>query len=215
MKVALIGASGFVGKSVLNELLQRKHQVTAIVLQAADVPGLDGFSIVQCNVNDTKAFAEAIKGHDAVISAFNAGWQNPNLYQDFLTGSRAIQSGVKMAGVKRLIVSGGAGSLYINDQQLVDSPNFPEEWKAGAKAARDYLTELKEEKELNWVFISPAIEMHPGTSGVRKGSYRLGNDNPVFDAQGKSVISVEDLAVAIVDELEHAKHHQERFTVAY
>ena len=153
MKVALIGASGFVGKSVLNELLQRKHQVTAIVLQAADVPGGDALSIVPCDVNDTKAFVEAVKGHDAVISAFNAGWQNPDLYRDFLIGSRAIQSGAKMAGIKRLIVSGGAGSLYINDQQLVDSPNFPEEWKAGATAARDYLTELKEEKELNWVFI--------------------------------------------------------------
>ena len=214
MKVALIGATGFVGKAVLNELLNRGHEVIAIS-RSTGIDPRDGLQLVKADATDADVLSESIKEADAVISAYNAGWQNPNLYYDFLNGSRAIQAGVKKAGVKRLIVTGGAGSLYIEGKQLVDSPHFPEEWKAGASAARDYLNVLKEEKDLDWVFVSPAIEMHPGTSGVRKGAYRSGSDNPVFDETGKSVISVEDLAVAIVDELEQNKHSRERFTVAY
>lgn len=215
MRVALVGATGFVGKAVLKELLNRGHQVTALARNQSGLTASDGLQVVTADVNDADSFTQAIKGHDAVINAFNAGWQNPNLYDDFLKGSRAIQAGVKQAGVKRLIVVGGAGSLYIDGQQLVDSPEFPSAFKAGATAARDYLNEIKEEKDIDWAFISPAIEMHPGTSGVRRGSYRLGKDNPVFDEQGKCVLSVEDLAVAIVDELEQHKHSRERFTVAY
>jgi len=215
MKVALIGATGFVGKAILKELLQRSHQVTAIVLNPDGLENQAGLTIQQGNVLEAEAFAATVEGSDAVISAFNAGWTNPNLYDDFLKGSIAIQEGVKNSGVKRLLVSGGAGSLYLGDHQLVDSPDFPEEWKAGATAARDYLESLKKESDLDWVFISPAIEMHPGTSGIRKGVYRTGGDNPVFDENGKSVISVEDLALAIVDELEQPEHHRQRFTVAY
>jgi putative NADH-flavin reductase len=215
MKVAIVGATGFVGNAVLNELLQKGHQVTAIVLNPNKLASKKGLSVVKGDINDVKDFGNKIAGNDAVISAFNAGWTNPNLYADFLKGSEAIQSGIKMAGIKRLIVVGGAGSLYIGDQQLVDSPQFPAEWRAGALAARDYLNILKDETELDWVFISPAMEMHPGTSGTRKGVYRTGGDNPVFDKDGRSVISVEDLAVAIVDELEGQKHSRERFTVAY
>ena len=215
MQVVLIGAAGFVGKAILKELLERGHHVTAVVLNSNSLPAQQGLNIVEGNVRNTDHLSAVIEGHDVLISAFNAGWQNPNLYQDFLTGSRAIQTGVKQAGIKRLIVSGGAGSLYLNGSQLVDSPAFPSEWKAGATAARDYLNELKGEVQLDWVFVSPAIEMHPGTSGIRKGTYRIGSDNPVFDDNGKSVISVEDLAVSIVDEMEQPKHSRQRFTVAY
>jgi putative NADH-flavin reductase len=215
MKVAVVGATGFVGSAVLNELLQKGHQVTAIVLDPKKLESKNGLTVVKGDINDFEDFANKITGNDAVISAFNAGWTNPDLYVDFLKGSSAIQKGVKKAGMKRLLVAGGAGSLYIGDQQLVDSPQFPAEWQAGASAARDYLTILKEETELDWVFISPAMEMHPGTSGIRKGVYRTGGDNPVFDKDGRSVISVEDLAVAIVDELEDQKYSRQRFTVAY
>lgn len=215
MKVALIGASGFVGKAVLNELLYKGHEVTAVVRDLKNPEPQNGLTIIKGDVNNVEEFADAIKGNDAVISAFNAGWTNPNLYDDFLKGSKAIQAGVKKTGVKRLLVVGGAGSLFINGNQLVDSPEFPAEYKAGAAAARDYLNELKKETELDWVFISPAIEMHPGTSGIRKGTYRTGGDNPVFDENGRSIISVEDLAVAIVDELEQSKHRRQRFTAAY
>lgn len=215
MKVALIGASGFVGKTVLNELLQKNHQVTAIIRQPKELQEQNGLTVIAADATDADALANAIKGNDAVISAFNAGWTNPNLYHDFLNGAKAIQAGVKKSGVNRLLVVGGAGSLFMDGKQLVDSPDFPAEYKAGAKAARDYLDELKNETELNWAFISPAVEMHPGTSGVRKGTYRIGTDNPVFNEEGRSVISVEDLALAIVDEVEDSKYSRRRFTVAY
>ncbi len=158
----------------------------------------------------------AVKGNDAVISAYNSGWTNPNIYADFLRGSRAIQAGVKASGVKRLIVIGGGGSLEIKPGlQLVDTPEFPAEYKPGASAARDYLNEIRKEDVLEWTFFSPAILMNHDTSGVRKGHYRTGLDSPVFDAAGNSVLSVEDLALAIVDEIEKPKHIRQRFTAAY
>ncbi len=215
MKVALIGASGFVGKAVLNELLQKGHEVIAIVRNPEKLEAQPGLTIVKADATNIDELAEAIKGADVAVNTFNAGWGNPNLYDDFLNGSKAIQEGVKKSGVKRLLAVGGAGSLFIDGKQLVDSPEFPAEYKAGATAARDYLDEIKKETELDWVFLSPAIEMHPGTSGVRKGTYRLGNESPVFNAEGRSILSVEDLALVIVDEIEQHKHSRERITAAY
>lgn len=216
MNVALIGASGFVGSALLQELVQRGHQVTAIVRNPGTIASKENITVVSADVMNETAVAQAVAGHDAVISAYNAGWQNPNLYSDFLKGSQAIQEAVKRAGVKRLIVVGGAGSLFIAPaQQIVDTEGFPPDWKPGALAARDYLNILRKETALDWAFLSPAVEMHQGTSGVRKGTYRKGLENPVTDAEGRSVISVEDTAVAIVDELEHPQHIRQRFTVAY
>ena len=215
MKVALIGATGFVGKAVLKELLHKGHQVTAIVRQAENLEPQTGLTFLKGDATDMDTLAGAIPGNSTVISAVNAGWTNPNLYEDFLNGSKAIQDGVKKAGVKRLLVVGGAGSLFMDGKQLVDTPGFPAEYKTGATAARDYLNELKKETELDWVFLSPAIEMHPGTSGIRQGTYRTGTENPVFNEEGRSIISVEDLAVAIVDEIEKPKYNRQRFTAAY
>ena len=143
------------------------------------------------------------------------GWTNPNIYDDFIKGSEAIQKAVKEAGVKRYITIGGAGSLYINGKQLVDSEGFPEEIKPGATAARDYLNILKKETELDWTMFSPAINMHQGIKTGRTGKYRLGTDEPVFDKDGESILSVEDLSVAIVDEIENHKFSRQRFTAAY
>lgn len=216
MKVALIGASGFVGKAILTELSNRGHEVLAIVRNPETITEEGSVTAVAADALDANEVAKAVKGREAVVSAYNAGWTNPDLYNDFLKGSQAIQEGVKEAGVKRLLVVGGGGSLYVAEGvQLVDTPEFPQEFKAGASAARDYLNILQEEKELDWTFLSPAIEMHPGTSGERKGTYRTGLDNPLFDANGRSAISVEDYAVAIVDELENPKHIRQRFTIAY
>lgn len=216
MKVALIGASGFVGTAVLNELVQRGHQVTAIARNTGKIKKQAGVTVVEADALNAKQLAAAVEGNDAAVSTYNAGWTNPDLYNAFLAGSRSVQEAVKASGVKRFIVVGGAGSLYIApDVQLVDTAQFPAEWKPGALAARDYLNYIKEEKELDWTFLSPAIEMHQGTAGVRRGTYRVGKDEPVFDENGKSVASVEDIAVAIVDELEHPKHIKERFTIAY
>ncbi|MDQ3291511.1 MAG: NAD(P)-dependent oxidoreductase [Bacteroidota bacterium] len=216
MKVALIGATGFVGTAILNELLQRGHQVTAIARNPEAIQPHNNLISKKVNVLDEEQVAQAVKGHDAVISAYNPGWTNPNLYNEFLQGSAAIQEGVKKSGVKRLLVNGGAGSLYVSEGiQKVDTPNFPAEWKPGALAARDYLNTLKNEKDLDWTFLSPAIEMHQGTSGERKGQYRTGLDTPVYNEEGRSIISVEDVAVAIVDEIENPKHIRVRFTVGY
>ena len=216
MKIALIGASGFVGSAILKELLHRDHEVTAIVRNAGKIPDAENVKVVSLNVFDENKTAQAIAGHDAVISSYNAGWTNPDLYNDFLKGSKAIQSAVKKAGIKRLIVIGGAGSLFIEPgKQVVDTEGFPPDWKPGALAARDYLTIIKEENELDWTFLSPAIEMNPDTSGTRKGTYRKGLENPVFDANDRSYISVEDIAVAVADELEQPAHIRKRFTVAY
>ena len=216
MKVALIGASGFVGTAVLNELLQRNHQVAAIVRHPEKIKKAGNLNVFAADVLDEEALQAALRGQDAVISAYNAGWANPNIYDDFMAGAKAIQESVKKAGVKRLIVIGGAGSLFIAPgQQLVDTDAFPAEWKPGALAARDYLNILREDRMLDWTFLSPAIEMNPGTSGIRKGVYRMGLDSPVFDDNHKSMISVEDIGVAIVDELEHPRHIRQRFTVAY
>ncbi len=216
MKIALIGASGFVGKAILNELLHRGHRVTAIARNAGKIERTDNVTPVSADVFNVDQLSEALAGHEAVISSFNAGWTNPNLYDDFLKGSQSIQEAVKRSRVKRLIVIGGAGSLYIApQQQLVDTEGFPEEWKPGALAARDYLNILKEEDRLDWTFLSPAIEMHQGTSGNRKGTYRKALENPVVNEEGRSIISAEDLAVAIADEVEDPKHIRQRFTVAY
>jgi putative NADH-flavin reductase len=215
MKVVVIGATGFVGQNLTTELASRGHEVIAIARKVDSVKENDKVTAKTADVGDTTSLANALKGADVVVSAFNAGWTNPNLYADFIKGSEAIQQAVKEAGVPRLIVIGGAGSLFIDGQQLVDGPNFPAEYKAGATAARDYLNTIKNEKDLNWTFFSPAIEMHPGIDTGRTGSYRLGSESPVFNAEGRSMLSVQDLAVVIADEVESNQHAKQRFTAAY
>ena len=215
MKVAVIGATGFVGQNLVNELAERGHEVLAIARNTEKIIQKERVVAKRVDVTDEQALAEAINGYDVVVSAFNAGWTNPNIYNDFIKGAEAIQAGVKASNVNRLIVIGGAGSLFIDGQQLVDGENFPAEIKPGATAARDYLNTLKEEKELNWTFFSPAIEMHPGVTIGRTGKYRLGLENPVFDEAGKCVLSVQDLAIVIADEVESNQHPRQRFTAAY
>src|SRR5690554_3870470 len=215
MKIAIIGATGFIGSHLVKEASDRGMEVTAIARDLSKLKN-DNVNGVSLDINEVEELARELTGHDAVISAFNAGWTNPNLYDDFMAGSKAIQQAVKKSGVKRFIVVGGAGSLYANEnQQLVDTPDFPENIKPGATAARDYLNILKEEKELDWAFFSPAIKMHPGVTIGRTGKYRLGKDHPVFDENQVSKLSPQDLAVVLIDEVEQPKHHKERFTAAY
>lgn len=215
MKVAIIGATGFLGSNLVKEARNRGLEVTAIARNTDKITD-DSVKKVSLDVNRIDELAQVVAGHDAVVSAFNGGWTNPNIYDDFIAGSKAIQQAVKKSGVKRLIVIGGAGSLYVADNlQLIDTPEFPAEYKPGATPARDYLNILKEEKELDWVFFSPAIEMHAGITTGRTGKYRLGKDHPVFDENNVSKLSGEDVAVVILDEVENPKHLQERFTAAY
>lgn len=214
-KVAVIGATGFVGKQVVNELSNRGYAVNAIARDSSKVEEKDNVAAVSADVNNVEELAKVLEGNDAVINTFNAGWTNPNLYDDFLNGSRNIEKAVEQSGVKRFITVGGAGSLFIDGNQLVDGPDFPADIKPGATAARDYLNEIKQNKTLDWTFFSPAIEMHQGTAGVRKGTYRTALENPVFNEEGRSILSVEDVAVALVDELEQNNFVRQRFTAAY
>ena len=155
MHIALIGATGFVGTALLNELLQRGHRVTALARDPAKLPLREGLTVVQANATDAAQVAQAVRGVDAVASAYNPGWTHPDLHDEFLRGSRAITAGVKAAGVQRLLVVGGAGSLYVAPGvQLVDTPQFPAEWKNGALAAREALNLLRQESTLQWTFLS-------------------------------------------------------------
>ncbi len=215
MKIALIGATGFVGSNILNELANRNHEVTAIARNPKESE-LANVNFVKADIFNTEELSEILKNHDVVVSAYNPGWTNPNIYDDFIAGSNAIVEGVKKSGVNRYITIGGAGSLFVAPNlQAVDKPDFPKEIYPGASAARDFLNTLKEEKELDWAFFSPAFEMHQGITTGRTGKYRLGLENPVFDENRRSILSGEDLAVVIADEVENPKHHQIRFTAAY
>lgn len=213
MKVALIGATGFVGSHILEELLHRNYDVTALARNTDKIPIKDSkLKTIAIDVTDIEKLTEALKGNEVVVSAFNAGWSNPNLYDDFMKGSKTIQEAVKKASVKRYIVIGGGGSLYIDGKQIVDAPDFPTQFKAGATAARDYLNLLKQETALDWTFYSPALDMFPGE---RTGKYRIGTESPVFNDKGESKISVQDTAVAIVDEIENHTFSRKRFTAGY
>ena len=211
-KIAIIGASGYVGSALLNEAAKRGHQVSALVRHPEKISANANISAVKADVLDTDALAKLLAGHDLVISAYNPGWQEADIRNIHIKGSRSITEAVKKAGIKRLIAVGGAGSLEINGAQLVDSPEFPAEYKEGALGARQALNDLKTENELDWSFISPAILLVPGEA---TGTFRLGKDSPVFDDKGESKITVGDLAVAILDEAEQGKHIRQRFTAAY
>ncbi|MDR1707345.1 MAG: NAD(P)H-binding protein [Prevotella sp.] len=215
-KVALIGATGFVGSHLLQELLDRGYEVTALARSVEKIQiKNDKLKTIAVDVTNLGALTEVLKGNDIVLSAYNPGWTNPNIYNDFIKGSETIQQAVKEAGVKRYVVIGGAGSLYIDGKQIVDGADFPASIKPGATAARDYLNELRKETGLDWTMFSPAINMHQGIKTGRTGKYRLGTEEPVFDKDGESILSVEDLAVAVVDELENHKFPRQRFTAAY
>lgn len=214
MKVVVIGGTGFVGSKLINEFTERGHEVKTIVRDASKLTN-ERVTFVEKDVLKDDISAD-LNNADVVVSAFNAGWTNPNLYNDFINGSQAIEKAVTNSGVKRYVVVGGAGSLQDEKgNDLVDAPDFPAQIKPGATAARDYFKSLKENQNLDWTFFSPAMEMHPGTSGVRKGIYRTGLNHPVVDTDGRSILSVEDVAVVIADEIENPKHIKQRFTAAY
>lgn len=213
--VTLIGASGFVGTAILNELLARGHRVTAVVRNPGKIgiksPSL---TVVQADVTDTSALVAACKGRDAVISAYNPGWTNPNIYEETLRNYPLILEAVRQSGVRRLLCVGGAGTLFCAPGlRVVDSGVIPEAIMGGVRSLGEfYLNTLMNEKEIDWIFFSPAGTLEPGK---RTGKFRLGKDDLIVDENGNSHISVEDYAVAMVDELEMPQHHHERFTIGY
>jgi len=212
MKVAIIGASGFIGSCVRDEALARGHQVTAIVRHPEKITVQDPrlhvvkADILKGNVN------ELVKGHDAVISAYSAGRSGSGIYDEQIEGYKAIISGVKKSGIKRLLVVGGASTLEVSPGvQLIDTMS-PEQITQGMLATREMLYMLRKEKELEWTFLSPAATI---ASGERTGNYRVGKDELVKSKEGESKVSTQDYAVAMLDELENPQHIRERFTVAY
>ncbi|TRO36585.1 NAD(P)-dependent oxidoreductase [Pseudomonas sp. ALS1131] len=213
MKLALIGASGYVGAPLLQEALDRGHQVTALVRHPEKLPAHANLLAVRADVHDSAALAEQLRGHDAVLSAFNPGWGVADIREQFIAGSRAIVAASKQAGVRRLLLVGGAGSLYVAPGlQLIDTPDFPAEYKEGAEGARQVLDMLRDEQELEWTFLSPAALLVPGP---RTGKFRLGRDELLMNGDEPGSISTADLAVALIDETEKPQHIRQRFTLAY
>lgn len=221
MHIALIGATGFVGRAVLTEALQRGHQVSALARDPArwdgQLPPSPALRVLQADALDAAQVADAVAGADLVISAFNPGWNAPDLYTLFLQGHRAIVAGVQRARPQpRLLVVGGAGSLYVAPGvQLVDTDGFashvPANVVPGARAARDALTELQAlpAAALDWTFVSPPPMLAPGE---RSGRYQLGRDEVPLVGGAPAGISVADLAVALLDEAEQPRHRGQRFT---
>ena len=213
MKIALIGATGFVGSKVLAEALQRGHQVTALARTPSKLTARDGLTVVETDARDAGQVALAVAGHDAVVSAYNGPRGSADFRERYLSGTRAVLDGVKRSGVKRLLWVGGAGSLFVAPGvSLVDTPQFPAEYRTEAQAAREALHLVAEERGLDWSFVSPAPLLQPGQ---RTGRFRLGGDEVLMDGDKPGRISVEDLALAIVDELETPRHLRRRFTLAY
>jgi uncharacterized protein len=213
VRIALIGATGFVGSAILKEALDRGHEVTAIVRHPDKLTPHAKLHPKKGDVYNEDDVARLVTGHDAVISAFNPGWSNPDIYNQQVTGTQAIINGVKKAAMKRLLFVGGAGSLEVKPGvQSVDLPDFPTEYKQGALATREALSMLRKETTLEWSFLSPSADLSPDQ---RTGQFRLGTDQLLMNAQGESRISVEDYAMAMIDEVEKPTHIRRRFTVGY
>jgi putative NADH-flavin reductase len=190
MNVALIGFSGRVGSRVFAELLARGHTVTGIARRAAGARPGPGVAVRQADATDAAQLAPALAGHDAVISASNFVSSDP----------KALLAAVKRAGVGRLLVVGGAGSLEVAPGKfLIDATDFPDAYKPEARAGRDFLDALRAGRNLDWTSLSPSAEFEPGE---RTGKFRLGKDQLLAGAGGRSRISMEDYAIAPVDELE-------------
>lgn len=212
MKITLIGATGFIGSKVLEEALSRGHEVTAICRNPAKITAKSHKLVsVAADVYDTKSLIPLLEDKDAIISAFNSGWKNPNLYADYKRGYASILSAAKQSKVKYILVVGGASSLVLPSGKLIYD-SIPDDKKYAVKGPLELLEELKGERELNWSFVSPPLGL---ASGSRTGKYRLGTDSPVTDENGETHLSVEDLAVAIVDEIEKPQFLHRRFTAGY
>jgi putative NADH-flavin reductase len=213
MKVALLGATGFVGSALLKEALDRGHVVTAIVPDPQKLEERESLTAKAGDVYDTASLATVIRGNEAIISAFNPGWKNPNVYDDQVRGTASIIAAIKKAGIKRVLWVGGAGGLEVAPGvRWVDSPDMPDFAKPGALATINALDQLRDEPDLEWSYLCPSAEL---TTEQRTGKFRLGTDQLLVDAKGQSKISVQDYAVAMVDELERPAHVRQRFTVGY
>jgi hypothetical protein len=212
MNIALIGASGFIGSALLGEALARGHEVSALVGRPERLAKRTHLRAIKADVQDGAALAAQLKGHQAVVSAFS-GHAQTDVLGYYLSGFRSILQATKQADVPRLLVVGGAGSLEVAPGVLlIDTPEFPAAYKGTAEGARQALQLLREEEHLDWTMLSPSLMIVPGE---RTGQFRLGGDQLLFGAAGDSRISVQDYAVAMIDELEGPAHRRTRFTAGY
>ncbi len=209
MKVTLYGATGKSGSRILDELVRREHTVVAVARDVSKVPANPNVTTRQDNLSDVDTIAGIIHGSDAVVSAYGP----PPDDTDQIIGvtDRLIQA-VEKNGGARLIVVGGAGSLFVAPGvTLLDSGHLPPEWLPIVKSHIVVLGDLKNSK-IDWTYFSPAAFFNPGE---RTGKFRLGKDDLISDDKGVSSISLEDYAIALVDELEHPAHRKARFTIGY
>ena len=213
--VLLIGATGFVGSAVLNELVSRGNKVTTVVRNIEKLAKSDLVNAVKEDVANVDAIAKLAEGKDAIISAYNPGWTNPDIATLITENYPKILEAAKKSGVERLLIVGGAGTLFCAPGlRVVDSGAIPEEIMGGVLPLGDfYLNTLMNENDIDWVFFSPAGVFDQ--EGKKTGNYRLGKDDLIVDAEGNSHISVQDYADAMVNELEKPAHHKERFTIGY
>ncbi|HCQ90768.1 MAG TPA: 3-beta hydroxysteroid dehydrogenase [Clostridium sp.] len=211
MKIALIGANGNVGKVILKEALLRGHQVTGIVHNISKVESTqDNLKFIEGDIFDEERLSKAIEGNDIVISAFGPKHGEEKSLVD---ATKSLINAVKKAGVPRLLSMGGAGSLLVEGGiKLVETKDFPSDWKPIALAHGEALEQYKQEKNLNWTNLSPAAFIEPGK---RTGAYRTSEDYLVVDEKGVSRISFEDFAFAMLNEVEEPKFSRKRFTVGY
>lgn len=206
MKIGIIGASGKAGSRILKEALDRGHEVTAIVRDASKV-SQPGVAVLERNIFDLKA--EDLRAFDVVVNAFGAPFGEEHLHVE--AGNVLIEA--LTGSDTRLIVMGGAGSLYVDEAlttRVIDTPDFPDMFKPTASSQAENLNILRETKDLNWTFISPSAMI---AIGQRTGSYVKGKENLLFNSKGESYVSYEDFAVALVDEIDQGQHIKGRFTV--
>jgi len=215
VNIAIVGATGYVGSKILMEAVNRGHQVCAITRSIEKLPPSPAIDPVQADVNDINALTTHFRGKDAVIHCYSpakdlGAAEKIDLQRN---ATQTIITAVKAADVPRLLAVGGAGSLYVAPGiRDMDQPDFPKEWEGGVKATLLIKEILTREPELNWTYLSPSHNLVPGE---RTGKFRLGQDDLLIGPDGQSRISVEDYAVAMIDELEHTKHTGRRFTVGY
>ncbi|MDP3738812.1 MAG: NAD(P)H-binding protein [Hyphomonadaceae bacterium] len=217
MKIAIIGATGFVGSKIRDEALARDHQVTAIVRKPETLPSHPRLVARALDIQNKMALALALAGHDAIVSAYSPGRGSPieTVYQTFVAAHRSIIDAVKLSGVARYLAVGGAASLKTPEGvEFMESPAAAEfaAFMPALRGTREQYYMLKGEPGLDWVFLAPSVMLAPGE---RTGKYRTGKDHILYYEPGKSSIALEDYAVAMIDEIERPAHHRERFTVGY
>ena len=209
MHVILYGATGKAGSIILKELVDRGHTVTAVARTPAKVRKLQNVDVIQGDLSDPAKIAGIVKGADAVISAYGPP---PDKTTEIIGATDCLVQGIERAGGARLIVVGGAGSLFVAPGvTLRESGHVPKEWIPIADAHIQVLKNLRQ-SGINWTYFSPAAFFEPGE---RTGKFRLGKDDLIADAQGNSRISFEDYAIALADELENPQLVRQRFSIGY